>query len=75
MAHSGKIWANISTVATEEMPCYYCRFDVNLLDLTAILRCWYILPPRYAFRPRAQARGAKIFTCGVMSRRDICLES
>ena len=68
MAHLGEIWAKISRVATEEISCHYCSFDINFLDLTAIFAVLVHSAPGYAFRPRAQARGAKIFTRGTKCR-------
>ena len=68
------VWAKISRVATEGISWYYCRFDINLIDLTAILRCWYILPPdMLSDRARLRAErkispvGPNVATC-----RDIC---
>ena len=92
MAHLGEIWAKISRVATEEIPCHYCRFDIHLLDLTAIFAVLVHSAPDM-LSDRARKRAERKFspvgpnvatcrdicqgsgTCGVMSRRDICLES
>ena len=68
MAHLGEIWAKISRVATEEISCHYCSFDINFLDLTAIFAVLVHSAPGYAFRPRACARGAKFFTRGTRCR-------
>ena len=96
MAHLGEIWAKISRVATEEMSCHNCSFDINLLDLTAIFAVLVQIMPSDMLllrsdraRKRAERKISPVGpdvatcrdicqgsgTCGVMSHRDICLES
>ena len=69
MAHLGEIWAKLSRVATEEISCHYCRFDINLLDLTAIFAVVGTFCPRICFQTvRASARSENFHPWDQMSR-------
>ena len=72
------IWAKsgrkFQRVATEEIPCHYCRFDIHLLDLTAIFAVLvHSAPDMLSDRARKRAErkfspvGPNVATC-----RDIC---